>query len=130
MHPEPTGSLGDRAAQGPKERRASPESPEPRERKEKLAMRETQDQMVPLETGAALGKEVPGGPQVCGAQGETRAKLDPKVTRDERAPLAPLETRESLAPLDLKGTEAMRAPQGSRVPEEPQGPQDPPETPG
>lgn len=123
-------SPGGRGTQGPLEMRASPVSLVPLERREKLATRETQGLTVPPETGAALGKGDHGGRQACGALEETRAKLDPKVTRDEKALSASPETRVRLAPSDLKDTEEMRALRGWRAPEEPQGLQDPPETPG
>lgn len=47
-------------------------------------------------------------------------KLDHKVTKEEKAPLASPEIRVILAPLDLKDTEAMRVLQARRVLEEPQ----------
>lgn len=124
------GSLGGQGTQVPLETRASLESPVPPERREKPATRGTQDQTAPRERGAALGKEDHGGPQAFGAQEETRVKLDPKVTRDEKAPSVSPETRARLGPLDRKGTAETRGPQGLRVPREPQGRQDPPETPG
>lgn len=123
------GSLGGQGAQGAPETRETPESLVPQERRARPAMRATQDQTAPPEIGVALGREDHGGPQVCGAREETRVKLDPQVTRDEKALLASLETRVTRAPLDLKGTEETRDPQGLRVPEVPQDLQDPPETP-
>lgn len=127
---ELTGSLGGQGARGPPEMRESRESQGPQERRARPATRETRDQMAPPETGVALGREDHGGPQVCGAREETRVKLDPQVTRDEKALSASPETRVTQAPLDLKGTEVTRGPWGPRVPEAPQGPRDPPETPG
>lgn len=130
MSLEQTGSLGGQGARGPLEMRVSPESPVPQERREKPAMREMQDQTEPPEKGAVLGKEDLEGPQVRGAQEETRVKLDPKVTKDEKAPSVSPVTRARLAPSGQKDTEVMRDPQGPRVPEELQGLQAPPETPG
>lgn len=130
MSLEQTGSLGGQGTRGPPETRVSLEHLVPWERREKPATRETRDQTDPPERGAALGKEDHGGPQARGAREETWVKLDPKVTRDEKAPLASPETRVRLAPLDRKDTAATRGLQGPRAPEEPQGPQDPPETPG
>lgn len=101
----------------------------PQEKKARLAMRGTRAQMALPERGVALEREDLGGPQVCGGQEETRAKLDPKVTRDEKALSASPETRVKLDPSDLKDTEVTRAPQGPRVSEEPQDPLDPLETP-
>lgn len=124
------GSPEGRGTRGHREMRASRGCLVPPERREKPATRETPDRTVPPERGAALGKEDHGGPQACGAHGETRAKLDPKVTRDEKAPSASPETRARLAPLDLKVTEVTRGPRGLRVPEELLGPRGPPETPG
>lgn len=130
MSLEPTGSLGDQGTQGPREMRENPDCLVPQERKARPATRAMWDQTGPLEKGVALGKEDHGGPQVYGVREETRVKLDPQVTRDEKALLVSPETRVMLAPLDLKDTEEMRDPLGLRVPEVPQGLQDPPETPG
>lgn len=130
MSPEQTGSLGGPGARGRLEMRVSLESPVPRERREKPAMREMQDQTEPPERGAALGKEDLEGPQVHGALEETRVKLDPKVTRDEKAPSVSPVTRARLAPLGRKDTEVMRDPLGPRAPKELRGLQAPPETPG
>lgn len=123
------GSLGGQGAQGAPETRETPESLVPQERRARPATRATQDQMAPLERGAALGRGDHGAPQACGAREETREKLDPRVTRDEKALSVSPETRVTRVPSDLKGTEETRGPQGSRVPEVPQGLQDPPETP-
>lgn len=65
-----------------------------------------------------------------GALEETRVKLDPKVTRDEKAPSVSPVTRARLAPLGRKDTEVMRDPLGPRAPKELRGLQAPPETPG
>lgn len=121
---ELTGSPGGQGTPVPPETRASRVCRVPQERRERPVTRETRDRTVPPARGEALGKEDHGGPPVCGAHGETRAKLDPKETRDEKAPSASRETRARLVPLDLKVTEATRGPQGPRVPEELQGPQD------
>lgn len=127
---ELTANPGGQGTRAPWETRASRACLVPQERREKPVTRETRDRTVPPARGAALGKEDRGGPQVCGAHGGTRAKLDPKVTRDEKAPSVSPETRARLAPLDLKVTEVTRGPRGLRVPEELQDPQDPLETPG
>lgn len=95
------------------------ESLVPPGRKERLEMRGTQDQMALQERGVAREREDHGGPRACGGREETRVKLDPKVTKDEKAPSVSLETRVRPAPSDLKDTEAMRVPQGLRVSEEP-----------
>lgn len=118
---EPTGSLGGQGTQGPLEMRETPERPVPQERRVRPATRAMLGQTGPLETGVALGKEDHGAPQVCGAREETRVKLDPQVTRVEKALSVSPETRVTLAPLDLKDTEETRGLQGSRVPEVPQG---------
>lgn len=130
MKLEPLGSPEGRGARGHRETRASLESLVPRERKERPATRGTRDPMALQERGAALEREDRGGPQVCGGLGETRAKLDPKVTRDEKAPLVSLETRVRLVLSDPKDTEVTRAPLGLRVSEEPQDPLGHLETPG
>lgn len=56
--------LGDQGAQGHLEMRVILESLVPPEKKERLVMKETLAQMVPLERGAALAKEDLGGPLV------------------------------------------------------------------
>lgn len=122
--------LGDQGTQAPLEMRVNLESLDPQERREKLAMRGTQGRTVPPEKGAGLESKDSGEPLACGAQEETRVKLDHRVTREEKAPLAFLETRVRLAPLDLKDTEVMKAPQASRAPEDPLDPLGPLETQG
>lgn len=93
MQLERMGRLGDPGTQGHLETRASRESLVPLERRERLAMRGTQDPMAPLERGAAPEKEDLGGLQACVGREETQVKLDPKETKGEKAPWASLETR-------------------------------------
>lgn len=64
MKLEQTVRLGDQGAQGHLEMRVIRESLVPPEKKERLVMKETLAQMVPLERGAALAKEDLGGPLV------------------------------------------------------------------
>lgn len=87
----------------------------------RLATRATRVRTATLEKGVALGKEDHREPQGLGAREETRAKLDPQVNRDGKAPLVSPETRVKLAPPDLKDTEETRGPRGLRVPEAPKG---------
>lgn len=128
MKLEPLGNPEGLGVQGHQEMRVNLESLALQERKERLVMREMQDQMALQEKGVVLEREDPGGLQACGGREETRAKLDHKVTRDEKALLVSLETQVTLAPSDLKDTEVMRVPQDLRVSEEPQDPPGPLET--
>ncbi|KAG8516556.1 Collagen alpha-1(VI) chain [Galemys pyrenaicus] len=96
---------------------------------------------------AALGKEAPGGPPVCGAPEETRATLDLRATRDERAPSASLGTRPpgqrpavlqhagrsaqgEAGPLGPKGYRGDVGPPGPEGPKGAPGPAGPPGDPG